>query len=195
MKRNARIGLLGGTFNPIHIGHLLIAHDAMEALGLDCVKFIPAATPPHKSLDRNISGTERLKMVRLAIRGCEQFVADDIEVRRGGASYSVETVAELQRRHPDAEFYFIIGADSLEELPHWRDIRRLARLCVFAVVARPGCTPEVPEGFGLRCRFVAGHPCAIASREIRERLARGQSVRWLVPEAVLRYIQRQKLYQ
>jgi nicotinate-nucleotide adenylyltransferase len=195
MKRNARIGLLGGTFNPIHIGHLLIARDAMEALRLDCVRFIPAAMPPHKPVDRNISGTQRLRMVRLAIRGCAQFEADDIEVKRGGASYSVETVEELRRRHPGARFYFIIGGDSLEELPSWRNIKRLAKLCTFVVVARPGCAPQVPAGLGLRCRFVKGHPCDIASREIRERLARGQSVRWLVPEAVLRYIQREKLYQ
>jgi len=195
MKRNARIGLLGGTFNPIHVGHLLIAQDAMEALDLDRVKFIPAATPPHKPLDRNISGTHRLRMVRLAIRGCPRFEADNIEVRRGGASYSVETVTELKRCNPGTEFVFIIGADSLEELPCWRDIKRLAKLCAFAVVARPGFAPRVPKGLGLRCRFVEGHLCEIASRDIRARLARGESVRWLVPEAVLRYIRRQRLYQ
>jgi nicotinate-nucleotide adenylyltransferase len=195
MKRNARIGLLGGTFNPIHVGHLLIAQDAMEALDLDRVKFIPAATPPHKPLDRNISGTQRLRMVRLAIRGCERFEADDIEVRRGGPSYSVETVGELGLRHPGAEFYFIIGSDSLGELPLWREIRRLARLCTFVVVARPGFAAGMPKGLGLRCRFVEGHLCEISSSEIRRRLARGQSVRWLVPEAVLRYIRRVKLYQ
>ncbi|MBM3859430.1 MAG: nicotinate (nicotinamide) nucleotide adenylyltransferase [Verrucomicrobia bacterium] len=195
MKPNARIGLLGGTFNPIHIGHLLVAQDVMEALRLDCVKFIPAAIPPHKLLDRNITGSERLQMVRLAIRGCPSFEADDIEVRRGGPSYSVETVAELKRRHPDAEFFFIIGADSLDELPRWREARRLAMLCTFAVVARPGFAPKTPRGLGLQCHFVQGHPCDIASREVRNRLARGRSVRWLVPEAVLRYIQRHNLYQ
>jgi len=195
MKRNARIGLLGGTFNPIHVGHLLIAQDAMEALDLDRVKFIPAATPPHKPLDRNISGRHRLCMVRLAICGYEHFEVDDLEVQRGGPSYSVETVEELKRRHPVAEFTFIIGADSLEELPMWREIRRLAKLCTFAVVGRPGFVPKVPKGFGLRCRFVEGHLCKAASRDIRTRLEQGESIRWLVPEAVFRYIQREKLYQ
>jgi len=194
MKRNARIGLLGGTFNPIHIGHLLIAQDAMEALGLDCVKFIPAALPPHKRLDRNISGTERLRMVRLAIRGCERFEADDIEVRRGGPSFSVETVAALRQRQPDADFYFIIGGDSLGELPSWFEIKRLARLCRFAVVARPGFAPRMPGGLGLRCRLIEGHACDVASRDIRQRLADGRSIRWLVPDAVVRYIARRKLY-
>ena len=195
MKRKARIGLLGGTFNPIHIGHLLIAQDAMESLGLDRVKFIPAAMPPHKQLDQNISGTHRLRMVRLAIRGCKLFEADDIEIRRGGTSYSVETVAALQQQHTDADFFFVIGSDSLPELPCWREIGRLARMCVFAVVARPGFELVVPEGLGLRCRVVRGYLCDVASREIRERLAEKQSVRWLVPEPVLRYIQRTKLYQ
>jgi nicotinate-nucleotide adenylyltransferase len=194
MKRNARIGLLGGTFNPIHVGHLLIARDAMEALRLDCVKFIPAATPPHKPLDRNITGTQRLRMVRLAIRGCERFEADDLEIRRGGPSYSIETVEELRRRHPDAAFYFIIGADSLAELPLWREIKRLATLCTFVVVARPGCAMSAPKGLGLRCRLVEGHLCDISSSEIRRRLAQKRHIRWLVPEAVLRYIQRVKLY-
>jgi nicotinate-nucleotide adenylyltransferase len=195
MTRNARIGLLGGTFNPVHTGHLLIAQAAMEALALDLVKFIPAATPPHKPLDRNISGTHRLRMLRLALRGCRGFETDTIELRRGGTSYTVETVAELKRLHPRAQFYFIIGGDSLPELPHWYDIQRLARLCRFIVVARPGFAPRVPGGLGLRCRLIEGHACDIASRDIRDRLARGRSARWLVPDAVLRYIQRHKLYQ
>lgn len=195
MKRNARIGLLGGTFNPIHTGHLLVARDALEQLKLDQVKFIPSAMPPHKPLAGNIAAAHRLRMVRLAIRGCAPFEADDIEVRRGGTSYSVETVATLREQSPDATFYFIIGSDSLPELPRWREIERLARLCVFAVVARPGFELAVPEGLGLRCRVVRGHMCDVASREIRERLAAGRSVCWLVPEPVVRYIQRTKLYQ
>ncbi|MCX7887679.1 MAG: nicotinate-nucleotide adenylyltransferase [Verrucomicrobiae bacterium] len=195
MKRNARIGLLGGTFDPIHTGHLLMAQDAMETLKLDRVKFIPAAIPPHKSPDGIAPAWDRLRMVRLAVRGCDRFEVDPIEIRRGGPSYSVDTVLELKRRHPFARFFFIIGSDSLAELPQWREIRRLARLCVFAVVARPGFATDVPEGLGLRVRFVKGHSCDIASRDIRARVATGRSIRWLVPEVVFRYIQRRKLYQ
>ena len=195
MKRKTRIGLLGGTFNPIHLGHLLIARDAMEQLHLDRVKFIPAALPPHKPLAGNVSAAHRLRMTRLAVRGEPGLEVDDIEIRRGGRSYSVETVAELKRRHPEAEFYFIIGADSLEELHQWYEIGQLTRLCVFAVLARPGCKLATPAGLRIRRRVVRGHLCEIASRDIRDRLAGGRSIRWLVPENVLRYIQRQKLYQ
>jgi len=195
MKRKARIGLLGGTFNPIHLGHLLIAQDAMEQLGLDRVKFIPAAVPPHKPLDGNVSAAHRLRMVRLAIRGEPRFEAEDLEVRRGGTSYTVETVAEMRRRYPSARFYFIMGADSLQELHRWYQIERLARLCAFVVVTRPGCAMPIVRDLPLHFRVVHGHACEIASRDIRERVARGQSIRWLVPDAVFRYIQRQKLYQ
>lgn len=195
MKRKARIGLLGGTFNPIHHGHLLIARDAMEQLRLDCVKFIPSATPPHKPLAGDVSALHRLRMVRLAIRGEKRFEVDDMEVRRGGMSYTVETVAELKRRDSSAEFYFIIGADSLQELHRWYKIEQLARLCTFAVAARPGCEMAAAVGLKLRCRVVRAHECEIASREIRMRIARDESIQWLVPEAVLRYIDRQKLYQ
>jgi nicotinate-nucleotide adenylyltransferase len=194
MKPNIRIGLLGGTFNPIHLGHLLIARDAMEQLHLDRVKFIPAALPPHKPLAGGVSATHRLRMTRLALRGEPGFEVDDIEIRRGGRSYSVETVAELKQRHPEAEFYFIIGADSLKDLHRWYKIERLARLCVFAVLARPGCKLVTPARLRIRRRAVRGHLCDIASRDIRDRLADGKSIRWLVPDNVFRYIQRQKLY-
>src|SRR5271169_1321559 len=113
MKRRKRIGILGGTFNPIHLGHLLMAQDAMEQVKLAGVKFIPSAAPPHKAVNKLASERDRLHMVKLAIRGHDGFEADDIEIRRGGISYSVDTLTELRRRNPQADFYFIIGADSL----------------------------------------------------------------------------------
>src|SRR5579862_7291363 len=138
MQRHLRIGILGGTFNPIHLGHLLIAQDAIEQLRLDRVKFIPSATPPHKSVDKLASEKDRVRMIRLAIRGNARFEVDDIEIKRGGKSYSVDTLMELRQQDPRAKFYFIIGADSLRELHLWRDVGRLVKLCTFVTVPRPG---------------------------------------------------------
>lgn len=190
-----KIGILGGTFNPIHLGHLLIAQDALEAARLQRVIFIPSATPPHKKLDGNVAGKHRLKMVKLAIAGDERFAVDDLEIKRGGKSYSVDTVTELRRRHPRAQFYFIIGADSLSELHLWRDARRLVKLCRFIAVTRPGFRGQPARLPGLRYELLAAHPCGIASREVRTRAKRRQSIRYLVPEPVVRYIRRHKLYQ
>ena len=202
-KCTRKIGILGGTFNPIHIGHLIIAQDAMEQFGLDCVKFIPSATPPHKKYEGNATAAQRLAMVRLAIRGNARFEADDIEIRRGGTSYSVDTLTSLRRRDPQAQFYFIIGADSLQELHRWREVGRLVRLCTFVIVVRPGFEPrrvvdpklDAATRRRLRQHVLRGHACDIASRDIRARVARSESIRYLVPDAVLQYINRHKLYR
>ena len=175
-----RVGVLGGTFNPIHLGHLLIAQDALEQAGLDRVLFIPTALPPHKPLAGNVSARQRLRMINLAIADDPRLTVDDLEIRRGGKSYSVETLAELRKRLPSVDFYFIIGADSLADLPQWYQVEQLVRLCQFLVFARPGY-PAKPVGrlAGLRYQLFSTHPCEIASREIRERLASRQSIRYL----------------
>ncbi len=188
-----RLGILGGTFNPIHVGHLLIAQDALEQAGLDRVLFIPCATPPHKVAAKLAPARHRLAMVRRAIRGDRRFAVDDLEIRRGGRSYSVDTLAELRGRHPRAEFHFIIGGDSLPELNHWRDIDRLATLCRFVVVGRPGFQPPARNPY--RVRIVRGHACDVSSTDIRARCARRQSIRYLVPDAVFRYIRAHNLYR
>jgi nicotinate-nucleotide adenylyltransferase len=198
-----RIGILGGTFNPIHLGHLIIAQDAMEQVGLDRVKFIPSATPPHKTPDHLVAAKHRLRMVKLAIRGNERFEADDMEIKRAGKSYSVDTLTTLRRRHPQSEFYFIIGSDSLRELHLWRDISGLAKLCTFVTVARPGFKPEhalkakVDPALvrKIQRHIIHAHLCDIASRDIRARVARRQPIHYLVPDAVGRYIARHKLYR
>jgi len=203
MKRRRRIGILGGTFNPIHLGHLLVAQDAMEQMALDRVKFIRSATPPHKTAEVLASERDRLQMIRLAIRGNDRFEVDDIEVRRGGKSYSVDTLVELRRRDPKADFYFIIGADSLRELHLWREAQRVVSLCTFVTVPRPGfeARPVVDRRLDaasrkrLRQHVLRGHSCDIASREIRSRVASGRSIRYLVPDAVTEYIRRRRLYQ
>ena len=200
-KKLKKIGILGGTFNPVHIGHLLIAQDALEQAGLDCVWFIPTAMPPHKHADHLASAAQRLAMVRLAIRGDNRFTVDDLEIKRGGKSYSVDTLTELRRREPGARFYFIIGGDSLAELHTWKNVPRLVELCSFIVVTRPGFNNVANTRLSasirrkLRLQFVNGHVCDVASRDIRSRVARGQSVRYLVPENVFRYIRRRKLFR
>lgn len=201
MKR--RLGIFGGTFNPIHLGHLLTAQDALEQIELDCVKFIPSSVPPHKVVDKLASEHDRLQMIKLAIRGSDHFKVDDIEIKRGGKSYSVETLTELRRRDPRADFYFIIGADSLRELHLWREVQRLVTLCTFVTVPRPGFEPkpvidprlDAATRRRLRQHVLRGHACDIASRDIRARVASGRSIRYLVPDAVREYIRRRRLYQ
>jgi len=196
------IGILGGTFNPIHLGHLLVAQDALEQLRLDRVIFIPSATPPHKVVDKLAAARDRLQMIKLAIRGNDRFAVDDIEIERGGKSYSVDTLTTLRRRHPKADLYFIIGADSLRELHLWREVQRLVRLCTFVTVPRPGfeSKPVVDPRLDaatrrrLRQQVLRGHACDIASRDIRARVASGRSIRYLVPDAVHAYIRRRRLY-
>jgi nicotinate-nucleotide adenylyltransferase len=181
----------------------LIAQDALEQLRLDRVVFIPSAVPPHKEVDKLASGRDRLRMIKLAIRGDDRFEVDDMELRRGGKSYSVDTLAEWHRRDPRADLYFIIGADSLRELHLWREAQRLVRLCTFVTVPRPGFEPEpvVDPRLGgatrrrLRQHVLRGHACDIASRDIRARVASGRSVRYLVPDAVREYIRRHRLYR
>ena len=202
-RKRKRIGLLGGTFNPIHLGHLLIAQDALEQLALDRVKFIPLATPPHKTVEAMAGERDRIRMINLAIRGNQRFEVDDLEIRRGGKSYSVDTLTELRRRHPQADLFFIIGADSLRELHLWRDAQRVVRLCTFVTVPRPGfeSKPVVDRRLDaasrrrLRQHVLKGHACDIASRDIRARVANGRSIRYLVPDAVAEYIRRRRLYQ
>lgn len=203
MKRRQRVGILGGTFNPIHLGHLLIAQDAMEQLSLERVKFIPSATPPHKSVDKLASEQDRLRMIALAIRGNARFEVDDIEIGRGGKSYSLDTLTELRRQEPCADFYFIIGADSLCELHLWRAVRHLVKLCTFVTVPRPGFDPkpvidsrlDAVTRRQLRQHVLRGHACDIASRDIRARVASGRSIRYLVADGVHAYIRRRRLYQ
>jgi nicotinate-nucleotide adenylyltransferase len=200
-----RIGIFGGSFNPVHNGHLILAQDALESFGLETVLFVPAALPPHKASQSLASPDDRLHMLRLAVEGDARFDVSDHEVLRGGVSYSVDTVQDLRERHPDAELFFIIGTDTLRELRSWKDVGRLLNLCEFVTVARPGVAADavredqigLPEPWPARlCRnIVSGHLVEISSTDIRNRVARGRSIRYLVPGAVERYIAAQNLYR
>jgi nicotinate-nucleotide adenylyltransferase len=199
-----RIGILGGCFNPIHLGHLILAENARQVFELDQVLFIPCGTPAHKSTAGLIPAANRLAMIRLAIADNPAFVVSEIETARDGISYAVDTVSTLRKMEPDTEFCFIIGADSLMELYLWRHIYTLLTLCRFLTFCRPGIDlsglrPEdlrldPPWGERLIQDIRQGRLIDISSSNIRHRAAEGLSIRYLVPEAVARYITEYKLY-
>ncbi len=192
-----RVGLLGGTFDPIHLGHLRAAENVREALHLDQVAFVPVGAPPHR--DRPLSSPlDRFAMVCLATAANPRFVASDIEVRRPGTSYTVDTLATLHDERPDDVFVVIVGSDTWPEMATWREPERLFRLCLVAVVDRPGDTvettlvPPFPDAQGVL--RVSGCGLPISATAVRERVKRGESVRYLVPEPVNDYIGKRGLY-
>jgi len=191
-----RIGLYGGTFDPIHLGHLRAAETAREAFCLDLVAFLPAAVPPHR--EAPVSPAEdRLAMARLATATHPRFEAWDAELRRPGPSYTVETVETLVSERPSDSFVLVVGADTWPEMASWREPERLLRLVEVAVVDRPGCPggelrPPFPGARGVR--RAEGPSLPISATAIRERVARGLSVRFLVPDAVADYIEARRLY-
>src|SRR5689334_1297921 len=195
-----RLGLYGGTFDPIHLGHLILAEQCREACGLDRVWLIVAGSPPHKPGGRTPVG-HRLEMVRIAIAGHSAFAASDIEAKRPGPHYSVETLEAIRRDHPDDELFFLIGADSLADLPTWREPERIARLATIVVVNRPGIEEVDPErlpDFGpgsFPLAWVSIPPVGIASSDLRRRRAEGRSIRYMVPRGVEAYIEAHGLYR
>ena len=203
LTRSDRLGVLGGTFDPVHMGHLAIARAALEAHALSRILLMPAARPPHK--DGGIApAADRLEMVRIACAGDPHLEASDLEVRRGGISFTVETLAALAARHRGAELFFILGEDTVLELPGWRESARILSLARIVAVHRegprhrfdaalyPGIPPEVLE----QCEKdrVEMEPVPIASRDIRKAIAKGDPFdRWL-PAGVGEYIRTKKLY-
>ena len=195
------IGLLGGTFNPVHEGHLSIGREALRLFALDAVWFIPCSVPPHKPAAGLAPNADRLAMLRLALAGEPRFAALPIEFDRPGKSYTLDTVRELQARHPGVEFVFIVGADTLPELPTWhRPLDLLARIRIVSL-ARPGFVPDPaaiqlppPWPQKLLADLRPGRPLDVSSRDIRAKIAAGQPVP-LVPDSVMRYIQEHNLYR
>jgi nicotinate-nucleotide adenylyltransferase len=192
-----RIGLYGGTFDPIHLGHLRAAENAREELGLDRVAFVPAALPPHRGAPLS-AATDRLAMARLATAPYAAFEAWDHELRRDGPSYTIETVEALVAAHPADSFVLVVGSDTWPEIPTWREPERLLALVEVAVVDRPGyaSAPPVPPFPGGRgARRVGGPGLPLSASAIREHARAGRSVRFLVPDPVLDYIGERGLYR
>ncbi len=196
------IGVLGGTFDPVHNGHLIVAEEAKTRLNLAEIIFVPAGQPWLKA-DRPISPAEhRLQMLRLAIVDKPYFKLSNIEIERTGPSYTVDTIAELRDKlGSEDEFFFILGWDSLAELPQWREPSRLIKMCYLVAVPRPGyprpklktLEASIP-GLSQRVMLMEKPEIDISASAIRERVARGLSIRHLVPEPVNRYIKEHRLY-
>lgn len=194
-----RLGLYGGTFDPIHLGHLILAEQCREACKLDQVWLIATGSPPHKMGGRT-PVLHRLEMVRIAIAGHPAFEASEIEARGPGPHYSVETLQAIHRDRPADDLFFLIGADSLADLPTWREPERIAQLATIVVVNRPGIEEADPSrapnlGPGTKpMQWVTIPSIGIASSDLRRRMTEGRSIRYLVPRGVEAYIEAHGLY-
>ena len=197
-----RIGILGGTFNPPHLGHLICAQEAYLQLGLDRVTLIPARIPPHKPVEDEPGADHRLELCRLAFKGDEgRFEVSDFEVRRERTSFTVDTLQELHQRGPDNELYLVVGADIAAGLPKWREPERVLSLATLAVAQRPGTErAEVERALGglqgaQRARFFDMPEIGVSSTMLRARVREGKPIRYLTPDAVVGYIDRHNLYK
>jgi nicotinate-nucleotide adenylyltransferase len=188
-----RLGLLGGSFDPPHIGHLLAAIDAFEGLELDRLVFVPAAVQPLKAGKASASAAQRLEMVRQLVLGDPRFTVDPIETERGGVSFSVDTVAAYSQRNPSAELFFLVGADVVGSFESWREPDRIAALATIVVVDR-GDDPSKPAG-RLPVRHLRTRRIDVSSTEIRERVKAGQSIHGFTTPAVADYIAATGLYR
>ena len=187
-----KVGILGGTFNPPHIGHCIIANEVLHALKLDEVRLMPNAIAPHKVIDEeSVTDAQRLEMVRLSIHDVDGLHIEPFELERGGVSYSYETMRQLKEREPSTEFYFIIGGDSIDSLHTWYRIDELVKLVQFVGVNRPGAQSmsmynvqmvDIPEIY-------------LSSSLIRKRIQRGETIQYLVPNAVAEFIRKERIYE
>jgi nicotinate-nucleotide adenylyltransferase len=188
-----RIGILGGTFNPIHIGHLTIAQMVCEQLKLDKVLFVPSNLPPHKSGKNIASSKDRAHMVRLAIRGNSRFQFSDFEIKKKGKSYSIDTVTYFRDLYPrGTKLFFIIGSDLLFMLDTWRRINEVQKIVTFAAVHRPGFKGKRSR---VKVKRITIPGLQTSSSYVRERLISGKTVKYLVPDNILKYIKDKKLYR
>jgi len=188
-----KLGIYGGSFDPVHLGHLLVAQAAVEELGLQKVFFVPASRSPFKPEAQPAPDDLRLRLLRLALAGMNHCEIDEQEIVRGGASYTIETVRHFARTHPGAELFFLIGADNAAQLGLWREAAELAQLAVFVAVPRPGGVVAVfPTPF--RGRTLKGFPFGISSSEIRTRVKAGLAIDHLVPAEVAEAIRAAQMY-
>lgn len=187
------LGLFGGSFDPVHCGHLLVAQAAMEEVKLDRLVFIPAARSPFKLDTTPHSSAQRLQLLRLALAGRSEFEIDPVEIHRGGISYTIDTVRQIQSTRAPNKIFWLIGADHVATLPAWRESVELARRVEFVVIPRPKVeAPTLPDPF--RLHWLRGWPLAVSSSQIRERAQHGLSLRGLVPDLVNEAIQSTGMY-
>lgn len=199
-----RIGIFGGTFDPVHMGHLILAEQCRDQAKLDEVWFLPSYQPPHKQGQPVTRFEQRCDMLELAVAGQPAFKVERIEKELPPPSYTAETLAELHRRHPDHEFSLLMGSDGLPDLPGWYEPRKVLALASLVVVPRPGvmlwtadrlaAALGLSDSSGVRMRFVACPMIEIASRELRRAMHDGMSIRYMVPRSVEEYVRERKLY-
>ncbi|HZY88045.1 MAG TPA: nicotinate-nucleotide adenylyltransferase [Gemmataceae bacterium] len=198
-----RVGVFGGTFDPVHTGHLILAEQCREQGRLDEVWFVPAPRPPQKDETVLTRFEQRVEMLALATAGNPAFKIDELEKDRSGPSYTVDTLAELRRRHPGHEFFLLVGSDTLADLPLWHEPRRLLELAGLLVMARPGnpvlSADELRQRLGppappLRLEVVQTPLIDISSRDLRRRARAGRSLRYFLPRAVECYVRDKRLY-
>jgi nicotinate-nucleotide adenylyltransferase len=191
-----KIGFLGGSFDPVHFGHLLAAQDVYEQYRLDRLFLVPAAQAPLKPQEVQSSLEDRLAMLRAAIEWDRRFEVSDVELRRGGVSYTIDSVRHFRSAFPHDELFWIIGGDQLPQLNRWKDIAELAQLVEFIFLERPGHpakqTPDIPR---LRLHRCDGHLIEISSSELRQRVRRGLSLHYFCPQKVIAHIESHKLYR
>lgn len=204
-------GIFGGTFNPVHMGHLMVAEELREIFQLGKIIFVPCAQPPHKGEEGIAPAEHRYQMLLLAIKNNPGFIASRLEIERGGKSYSVETVKDLQGIYGEkTEFYFITGADAILEISTWKNFEEILRICQFIAVTRPGYSlfpgdDQSSEGLARRLKIdsalvrniypIRVRAVEISGQDIRERIRGGKSIRYLVPPDVEEYIYTHRLYQ
>jgi nicotinate-nucleotide adenylyltransferase len=199
-----RIALFGGSFDPLHLGHLILAEQCREQARLDQVWFVPAATSPLKQLGPVASNRQRLEMLQIGIAGHDAFRVEECELDRGGISYTVDTLKQLQTEHPGNEWFLIIGGDSLADFDRWREPAEICQLALPLVYQRPGFVAPLdslrsfttPERFALiEQHAITARQIDISSTDLRRRIAAGESIRYLVPRAVEVYLLNQGLYK
>lgn len=193
-----RLGLFGGTFDPPHVGHLALAEACREGAGLDRVIWIPAAVNPHKRGRSQTPAADRLAMVRAATESHDQFEVSDLEIEREGVSYTVDTLREIARQRPEDELFWIVGGDSLASFPTWREpeaISALAHLLAYRRGGHPLELTALPDWMDGHYTVIDGPALEVSSTEIRQRLAAGRSVRYLVPDPVLAIVRERGLYR
>ena len=200
---NKKVGIMGGTFDPPHIGHLTIAETVRKSLNLSEIWFIPTGKIPHKSTNETAPAFDRLNMVKLAVEENDNFFVNDTEVVRDSFSYTFETLEELRNKNPNIEFTYIVGADSLDYMEKWKEPSRIFNSCRVAVVNRPGILDEkikvkkkeLEDTFGGEIEIISMPPIDISSTQIRKMIREGKSVIQFVPEKVIEYIKRNNIYK
>ncbi|MCR2820468.1 nicotinate-nucleotide adenylyltransferase [Lederbergia panacisoli] len=186
-----KVGILGGTFDPPHLGHLIIANEVLHRLQLDEIQFMPNQEPPHKERESHTTNRDRIRMLELAIQGNPFFSIEKIELERKGRSYTYDTIKMLVEQNPDDEYYFIIGADMVEYLPYWKEIDELMKMINFVGVNRPNYQLETPYPIiQIEVPFIE-----ISSSMIRKRNKNGETINYLLPYGVIHYIEENQLYE